>query len=106
MNDLTLRHISRRTLATSRSRHNHGGPTPIPSMHDERGIDAPTPWRMRCSLQCLSLLEGGDARQHLALEQLERRATARRDVRHLLGEARLLDGGHRVTAADDGGAAL
>merc|ERR1719424_1504077 len=54
----------------------------------------------------LRVLERGNARQDLALEQLERGAAAGRDVRHLLGEAGLLDRGHGVTAADDGGAAL
>mmetsp|Transcript_9349 Transcript_9349/g.22432 ORF Transcript_9349/g.22432 Transcript_9349/m.22432 type:complete len:217 (+) Transcript_9349:130-780(+) len=53
----------------------------------------------------LGLLERGDARQHLALEELERRAAARRDVRHALRDARLLDGRDRVAAADDGGTA-
>ena len=53
----------------------------------------------------LRLLERGDARQHLALEELERRTAAGRDVRHLLGKARLLDGRDRIAAADDGRAA-
>merc|ERR1719152_822214 len=55
---------------------------------------------------CLSLLERSDARQHLALEQLQRGATTGRDVRHLVGEASLLDGSDRVTAADDRRAAV
>ena len=41
----------------------------------------------------------GDAGQGLALEELERGAAAGADVAHLLGEAELLDGGHRVAAA-------
>merc|ERR1711871_1409658 len=49
---------------------------------------------------CLGVLERGNARQDLALEQLERGAAAGRDVRHLLGEAGLLHRGYGVTAAD------
>merc|ERR1719486_1088939 len=54
----------------------------------------------------LGLVERGDAREDLALEELERRAAARGDVRHGVGEARLLDGGHGVAAADDRDGAL
>ena len=45
--------------------------------------------------------EDGDAGQLAALEELERRAAAGRDVGHLVGEALLRDRGDRVAAADD-----
>ena len=47
-----------------------------------------------------------DARQLLALEELERGAAAGRDVGDLVGEAVLLDGRDRVAAADDGDRAV
>ncbi len=43
-----------------------------------------------------------DAGQRLALEELEGRAAAGADVGHAVGQPELLDGRHRVTAADDG----
>ena len=43
------------------------------------------------------------ARQHLAFDELERRAAAGRDVAELVGHARLLDGLDRLAAADDRG---
>eukprot|EP00964_Phaeocystis_antarctica_P164350 scaffold142275_cov60-Phaeocystis_antarctica.AAC.1 len=58
------------------------------------------------SRQRLGLLERGHAGQDLALEELERGATAGGDVRHLLGEASLLHRRDRVAAADDGDAAV
>src|SRR2546430_16188791 len=45
--------------------------------------------------------QGGEAGQRLALEKFERRAAARRDEGHPLGEALLLQSGHQVAAADD-----
>merc|ERR1711968_283101 len=50
----------------------------------------------------LRLLQRRDAREHLALEQLERRAAAGRDVRHLVSQAGLLDSRDGVTTANDG----
>merc|ERR1711908_155457 len=44
----------------------------------------------------LSLLQRRDAGQDLALEELERGTAAGGDVRHLLGEAGLLDRRDRV----------
>ena len=51
-------------------------------------------------------VERGYTRKHFALKKLERRSAACADVRHLVRQARLLDGGHGVPAADDGDAAL
>src|SRR2546427_7524898 len=42
-----------------------------------------------------------DAGKLLALDELERRATAGRDVRHLVCDAGLLDGLHRLASAHD-----
>mmetsp|Transcript_56328 Transcript_56328/g.155511 ORF Transcript_56328/g.155511 Transcript_56328/m.155511 type:complete len:454 (+) Transcript_56328:206-1567(+) len=53
----------------------------------------------------LGLVKGGNAREDLALEELERGTAAGRDVRHLVGEAGLLDRSHGVTAANDGAGA-
>mmetsp|Transcript_13005 Transcript_13005/g.22029 ORF Transcript_13005/g.22029 Transcript_13005/m.22029 type:complete len:479 (+) Transcript_13005:86-1522(+) len=50
----------------------------------------------------LSLVEGGDTGEDLALEQLEGGATAGGDVGHLVSEACHLDSGHGVTTTDDG----
>ena len=54
----------------------------------------------------LVVQQDGDAWQLAALEELERRAAAGRDVGHLVGQALLLDRGHRVAAADDDGRAV
>ena len=48
----------------------------------------------------------GDPRQLTALEELQGRATAGRDVGHLRGQAELLHSGHRVATADDHGRAV
>ena len=42
-----------------------------------------------------------DARQRLPAEELERGAAAGRDVRDAIGDAGLVDGRHRIAAADD-----
>mmetsp|Transcript_11079 Transcript_11079/g.26960 ORF Transcript_11079/g.26960 Transcript_11079/m.26960 type:complete len:493 (+) Transcript_11079:174-1652(+) len=60
--------------------------------------------RRRLAATRLRLVEGGHAGEHLALEELERRAAAGGDVGHLVGEARLLNRRDGVTAADDGDA--
>ena len=52
----------------------------------------------------LRLVEGVDAGEHLALEELEGGAAAGGDVRHLVGEAGLLNRRDGVAAADDGDA--
>src|SRR5215204_4409660 len=57
---------------------------------------APAPTLVSCVIQHLH------ARQRLALEQLERRATAGREVVHVVREAELREGGPRVAASDDG----
>src|SRR6478672_11898005 len=45
--------------------------------------------------------ESRHPRQLLPAEKLERRAAAGRDVRHLVRNTRLRDGGDGITAADD-----
>src|SRR5262249_39346606 len=65
--------------------------------------------RVPCSFQlpqkngrrAISALERRQTRQLLALQELQRCAAARRDVRDLVGEAALLHRRHRVAAADD-----
>src|SRR5262249_43766322 len=51
----------------------------------------------------MSLLQRRDPGQLLALEELERRAAAGRDVGHSLGDPGGVHRGHRVSAADDRG---
>src|SRR5262249_44330586 len=50
----------------------------------------------------LLIAQRRDARQRPSAEKLERRAAAGRNVRDLVGHARLLDGRDRIAAADDG----
>jgi len=50
----------------------------------------------------LWLLEGSDAREFFAFKKLQGRSAARRDVRHLLRHASLLNRGRGVAAANDG----
>ena len=54
----------------------------------------------------LLLVQGSHARQHLALQQLQKGTTAGGHVGDLVGDAGLLSGSHGVTTAHDGGAAL
>src|SRR5712664_1947297 len=49
----------------------------------------------------LPVRDRGDAGQSLSLDELERGAAPGRDMRHLAGEAELLDRLHRLAAADD-----
>ena len=50
----------------------------------------------------LLLIEGGNARENLALQQLERGSASGGDVRHVAGAARLLGRGDGVPSPDDG----
>jgi len=52
--------------------------------------------------EMLLIQQCGHAGQFPALKKFERRAAARGDVRHLLGDARLLDRAGGIAAADDG----
>mmetsp|Transcript_2844 Transcript_2844/g.6236 ORF Transcript_2844/g.6236 Transcript_2844/m.6236 type:complete len:286 (+) Transcript_2844:1154-2011(+) len=54
----------------------------------------------------LLLVQGSNAGQHAALQQLQRSTTSSGDVAHLGGDASLLHSGHRVTATDDGDGTL
>ena len=53
------------------------------------------------SLRISCLRDCGHAREHLALEQLERRAAARRDPRDLVRQPELLDCAHGIASSDD-----
>merc|ERR1719409_1295985 len=52
--------------------------------------------------ECLRLVERGDAREHLALEQFEGSTATGGDVGHLVREASLFDRGDGVTTTNDG----
>src|SRR5439155_7255230 len=55
------------------------------------------PRRWRCASP---VVQGGDAGQRFAFEELERRTATRRYVREARGMAETLDGGHGIAAAD------
>mmetsp|Transcript_20964 Transcript_20964/g.51867 ORF Transcript_20964/g.51867 Transcript_20964/m.51867 type:complete len:365 (+) Transcript_20964:135-1229(+) len=59
-------------------------------------------WWKRIAFRRLCLVEGVNAREHLALEELERGAAPGGYVRHLVGEARHLNRGNGVATANDG----
>src|SRR3954447_16600785 len=60
----------------------------------------------RYSPQMLLVRQGFHARQFLAFQEFQRSAAAGGDVGNLVGYAGLVDGAHRVAAADDRGSRL
>ncbi|TYZ65774.1 hypothetical protein PybrP1_009975 [[Pythium] brassicae (nom. inval.)] len=91
---LELCSASKKSGDVTKAQGRHHPPT---HPHDRPSTTA----RRSYSIHRLRVCERRDARQLLALEQLEARAAACRDVAHLRSEPRLLDCRHRVAAAHD-----